>query len=141
PGAPGQLFNNNYLAAFPSGLTVGIEDNAGPKHDASWTATAGGRSALKTYLTSAAGGPSTALTADTNDATSTSGGSLPRQTATLALNVGFDIAGPTPVVGGGGFGGLQLCNLAAGSAANGFTLSAAQAAALNGTTVATVLQD
>jgi len=143
PGAPGQLFDANYLAIFPSGLTVGIEDNAGPRHDASWTATAAGRSALKTYLTSAAGGPSTALTADTTDATSTSGGSLPRQTAALALNVGFDIhlVGPTPVVGGGGLGGLELCNLAAGSTANGWTLTAAEAAALNGTAVATVLSD
>ena len=141
PGVPGQLFNNNYLTTFASGLTIGIEDNAGPQHDASWTATASGRSALKSYLTSAAGGPSTALTADTTDATTTSGGGLPRQTATLALNVGFDIAGPTPVVGGCGLGNLQLCNLVAGSAANGFTLTAAQAAALNGTSVATVLQD
>ena len=129
PGVPGQLFNSNYLIDFPLGLTVGIADGGGPKHNASWTGNATGQSTLKTYLTSPAGGPSTALTADTSNATSTSGGQLPRQTAALTLNIAF----------GGGFGGLKLCNLAAGSAVGSFTLTAAQAAALNGTSVAGVL--
>jgi hypothetical protein len=131
PGAPGQLFNSTYLIAFPTGLTVGIADGGGPKHDASWTGNAAGQSALKTYLTSAAGGPSTALTADTSNATSTGGGSLPRQTAALRLNVAF----------GGGFGGLKLCNLVNGTAIGSFTIDGTQAAALNGTSVSGVLAD
>ena len=89
------LYDNNFLTLFFSGLTIGIEDNAGPKHDATWTATTTGRSNLKTYLTSSAGVANTALTADTDNATSTSGGSLPRQAAALALNVGFNAAGVT----------------------------------------------
>ena len=129
PGAPGQLFNSNYLIVFPSGLTVGVADGAGPKHNASWTANATGQSTLKTYLTSAAGGPSTALTADTTNATSTSGGQLPRQTAALTLNAGF----------ANGFGNLKLCNLTDGTAIGSWTLTAAQAAALNGTSVSGVL--
>jgi hypothetical protein len=143
PGAPGQLFDNNYLSVFVSGLTIGIEDGTGPKHDASWTGDATGRSALKTYLTSSASGANTALTADTSNATSTSGGSLPRQTATLALNVGFgiELVSGTPVVDASGFGNLQLCNLAEGSVIGAWTLTAAQAAALNGTSVSGVLAD
>jgi hypothetical protein len=143
PGAPGQLYNSNYLLVFSSGLTVGVADGAGSKHDASWTATATGQSNLKTYLTSSAGGPSTALSADTLNATSTSGGQLSRQTATLALNVGFGIqvVGGVPTVDTSGFGGLKLCNLAAGTTVGSFTLTAAQAAALNGTSVSGVLTD
>jgi hypothetical protein len=141
PGVPGQLFDNNYLLMFPSGLTIGIDDGAGPEHDARWTADATGRSALKTYLTSAAGGPSTALSADTTNATSTSGGQLPRQTAALVLNVGFgiELVGGTPVVDNSGFGNLHLCNLVDGSTIGSWTLTTAQAAALNGTTVSAVL--
>jgi len=143
PGVPGQLYDNNYLAVFPGGLTVGIDDGAGPQHDARWTGNATGRSALKTYLTSAAGGPNTALTADTTNATSTSGGSLPRQTAALTLNVGFGITvvGGVPTVDTSGFGDLHVCNLTGGSTIGSWTLTAAQAAALNGMPVYTVLAD
>jgi len=129
PGMPGQLFNSSYLTVFPSGLTVGLADGAGPKHNASWSANASGQSALKTYLTSAAAGPSTALTVDTTNATSTDGGQLPRQTAALTLNIGF----------ANGFGNLKLCHLTAGTAAGSWTLTAAQAAALDGTAISSVL--
>lgn len=128
-GVPGQLFDSQYQVVFSGGLTVGVVGST--THDASWTANATGQSTLKDYLTSAAKGDSTALTADTINATSTSGGNLPRQTATLTLNVGF----------GGGFGNLTLCNLAEGSTIGAFTLTAAQAAALNGTSVSGVLAD
>jgi hypothetical protein len=131
PGLPGQLFDSQYLVAFPTGLTIGINDGAGPKHNATWTGDATGRSALKTYLTSAAGGPNTALTGDTSNATSTTGGGLPRQSATLTLNVAFAT----------GFGNLKLCNLAEGSTIGSWTLTAAQAVALNGTTINQVLVD
>jgi len=140
PGVPGQLYDNNYLTTFPSGLTVGIEDGAGPKHDATWAATLTGRSALKTYLTSAAGGANTALGADTDNPTSTSGGQLPRQTAALTLNIGFAI-GSNNTVGTGNLGSSHLCNLAEGTPIGSFTLTAAQAAALNGTLVSQVLTD
>jgi hypothetical protein len=127
PGTPGQLFNSSYLTSFPSGLTIGVADGAGPKHNASWTGTAAGQTALKTYLSG--GGPSGPLTADTTNATSTSGGTLAKQTATLTLNTGF----------ASGFGSLNLCNLADGTAIGSWTLTAAQAAALNGTSVSSVL--
>jgi hypothetical protein len=137
PGAPGQLYDNNFLTVFSSGLALGIEDGAGPKHDATWAAT--GQSTLKQYLTSSAGGQNTALTADTDNATSTSGGNLPRQTATLTLNIGFNAAGlqGTSV----NFGSLTLCNLVEGSMIGGWTLTAAQATALSGTTILQVLAD
>jgi len=131
PGEPGQIFDDNYLIVFPSGLTLGIEDGAGPKHDASWTADATGQNNLKDYLTSAAGGPNTALTADTTNATSTSGGQLPRQTVALALNLVFS----------NGFNNLAFCNLTAGTKIGSFTLSAAQAAALNGRMLTSILND
>jgi hypothetical protein len=125
-GVPGQLFNSQYQVVFSGGLTIGVVGAAA--QDASWTGNSTGQSALKTYLTSS-GGPSTALTADTVNATSTSGGTLARQAATLTLNVGF----------ASGFGNLTLCNLAEGSTIGTFTLTAAQAAALNGTSVSAVL--
>jgi hypothetical protein len=137
-GNPGCLFDTNYPIVFSGGLTIGIEDNAGPKHDAEWAATAPGPANLKTYLTSAASGANTALTADTDNATSTSGGSLPRQTAALTLNVGFAI-GSDNTVGTGNLGSLELCNLVAGSVIGSFTLTAVQAAALNGQSVSDVL--
>ena len=76
--------------------------------------------------------------ADTTNPESTDGGSLPRQTAALSLTLGFDAAGVLPN-GNQGVGSLQLCNLVEGSAINAFTLSAAQAAALNGQSVSQVL--
>jgi len=140
PGVPGQIFDNNFSTVFSTGLTIGIEDAGGAKHDATWSNTTAGKTALKTYLTSAAGGANTALTADTDNATSTSGGNLPRQTAALTLNVGFAI-GSDNTVGTGNLGSLQLCNLAVGSVIGSFTLTAVQAAALNGTSVSQVLTD
>jgi len=138
-GVPGQLYANNYQIVFPGGLTIGINDGVGPMHNASWTGNSTGQSALKTYL--GGGGPSGALTADTSNATSTSGGALARQTAALTLNMAFGIktVGGTPTVDTSGFGGLQLCNLTAGSTIGSWTLTGAQAAALNGTPVSGVL--
>jgi hypothetical protein len=137
-GVPGQIFDANFSTLFSGGLTVGINDGVGPKHDALWTASVPGPANLETYLISAASGPNTALGADTIDATSTDGGGLPRQTAALSLTLGFDAAGVLPN-GNQSVGSLQLCNLVEGSAINAFTLSAAQAAALNGQSVSQVL--
>ncbi|PYQ54513.1 MAG: hypothetical protein DMF53_29375 [Acidobacteria bacterium] len=138
-GVPAQLYTANYQIVFPGGLTIGINDGVGPRHNASWTANSTGQNALKTYL--AGGGPSGALTADTVNATSTSGGTLAKQTAALTLNVGFGIkmVGGTPTVDTSGLGGLQLCNLTAGSTIGSWTLTGPQAAALNGTSVSSVL--
>lgn len=139
-GVPSGIFDNNFITVFaPNGLTIGINDGTGPKHHALWNATPTGRTALKTFL--AGGGPSTALTATTVNASSVTGGALSKQTATLTLNIGFGIVGPPPVVDASGFGGLKLCNLVNGSMIGSFTLSAAQATALNGKTVADVLAD
>jgi len=137
-GVPGDLFANNFISKFsPDGLTIGIKDGAGPKHDATWTADAVGQSALKMFL--GGGGSSGALTADTVNATSTSGGALVKQTAALTLNVVFAPVAPGNTPDSSGFGALQLCNLAARSTIGSFTPTAAQAAALNGTSVSSVL--
>jgi len=141
-GVPGQFFDHSFLTTFARGLTLGDPTDTSPtdtKHDATWTATPTGQSALKTYLTSAAGGANTALTTDTTNATSTSGGELPRQTAAFTLNVGFDNANVSGGTDPGLFGDLTLCHLAAGSVIGSWTLSAAQAAALNGKSVSQVL--
>jgi len=140
PGAPGQLYDNNFLTVFGSGLTIGIDDGAGPKHDAKWNATTTGRANLKTALSG--GGASGALTADTVDATSISGGTLSRNTAALALNIGFNAAGITGNGTHTNLGSLTLCNLVGGTVISpNFTLTAAEAAALNGTTISQVLAD
>jgi hypothetical protein len=139
-GDPGQIYNNNFLSVFSSGLTIGINNNAATApYDAMWTATATGSASLKTYLTSSASGPNGALTVDTINATSTSGGNLPRQTATLALNIGFNAAGlnGTHI----NLGSLTLCNLVEGSTIGSWTLTAAQATALNGRSISQVLAD
>ena len=144
-GNVGCLFDSNFTTVFSTGLTIGINDGAGSKHDANWTGDATGRTALKSYLPG--GGPPSALTADTINATSVSGGALAKQTVTLTLNVGFGIIDSdpsptvTPTVDSSGFGALELCHLVEGSTIGALTLTAAQATALNGTSVASVLTD
>jgi hypothetical protein len=97
-----------------------------------------GRANLKTAL--GGGGPSVALTADTVDATSISGGTLSRNTAALALNIGFNAAGINGTHTN--LGSLTLCNLVDGTVISpAFTLTAAQATALNGKTISQVLAD
>jgi hypothetical protein len=140
-GAPGQLFNTNFPTVFSSGLTIGINDDAGPQHNATWTADAPGPANLKTCLS--AGGTPGALTLDQINPTSTTGGTMTRQVAALALNVGFNDAN---VLGGNSngtkpFGDLKLCNLVSGSQIGTWTLSATEAANLNGKKVRDVLSD
>ena len=81
---------NNFLTVFSTGFVLGIDDGAGPLHNATWSASTVGRTALKTFL--GGGGPSGPLTADTMDATSVSGGALTHQLAALLLNVSFNDA-------------------------------------------------
>lgn len=89
PGTPGQIFNNYFSQVFSMNLTLGVNDGAGPLHDARWTAAAPGPTSLQQYLTSAAMGPSGAFPGDSSNPTATANGQLPEQAAALALNIGF----------------------------------------------------
>ena len=106
-GVPAAKLVANWATVAP--VTIGIDDGAGPKHSAKWNNTALGLSKFQTWL--AGGGPSGPLTGDTVDATSTSGGTLAKQTATLDVNIKL----------GGGFGSLIYHN--AGDSLDGKTVS------------------
>lgn len=143
-GAGLPVFDAYFATVFPLGVTIGDTTDTSPtdtKHDASWTATGGGPANLKTYLASSPSGTDI-LTADTINATSTSGRNFARQVAALTLNVGFVAAG---VTGGSDplhYRDLQLCNLVEGTdLGSGYILTATQAAALNGHTISQVLTD
>jgi len=138
-GVPGTLFEDNFITVFsPNGLTIGIADGLGTKHNATWAATTAGEAALKSYL--AGGGPSGVLTSDTLNATSTAGGALAKQTAALTLNVAFNDAGLLSATLPR-FGDLKFVDLAAGSVIGSWTLTTSQAAGLNGKSIRGVLQD
>jgi hypothetical protein len=117
PGAPGQFFDAYYADTFENDLTIGINDFSGPQHHARWTADDTGASSLKSFLTSAAGGPSSAFTADYVNPPATSNGILPEQTATLTLNIGFSGVASDPP----GFGDLKLKNT--GTSLDGATVN------------------
>jgi hypothetical protein len=136
-GNIGNFFDANFVTAFPSGLTIGIDDGVGPKHSAKWTGDATGRIALKSAM--GGGGASGPLTGDTVNANSISGGVLSRDTLGLALNIGFNAAGLHGTHTN--FGSLTLCNLTDGTVIGGWTLTAAQATALNGKTINNILTD
>ena len=136
PGPIGDFYDANFLTAFPGGLTIGIV-GANPLHDATWSGNSTGRAALKQAL--GGGGSSGPLTADTLNATSISGGVVSRNTLGLALNIGFNAAGLQGTHSN--FGSLTLCNLTEGSVIGSWTLTAAQAAALNGKTINNILAD
>jgi hypothetical protein len=113
-------------------LRIGVEDGAGPKHDAEWSLA----SSFRAWI--GGGGPSGPLTADTQNATSTSGGTLAKQTGALSVNVALSGSMPGDPAG---LATLKMCNLAAGAAIGSWTLDAAQAAALNGKTIGDILAD
>jgi len=93
-------------------------------HHAFWSGDAVGQTTLKAYLTSSAGTTSSALWTDTTNATTTSGGSLPRQVAALTLSVRFSGAeGGTPA----GLG--KLIYRKPGDALDGFSIEQILAAA------------
>jgi hypothetical protein len=125
PGAPGQLLTNNYTTVFSSGLTIGINDAAGPQHDDFWTGDSTGLSALQTFLTAPVGGTSTALTVDATNPTTVDTGNLAPQTASLAINVALSGTGSDPA----GFGNLVLHDT--GTSLDGSTVSEILAAANN----------
>jgi len=95
------------------------------------------RTTLKSAL--GGGGPSGPLTADTLNASSISGGVVSRETLGLALNIGFNAAALHGTHTN--FGSLTLCNLVEGSTIGSWTLTAAQATALNGKTINNILTD
>jgi hypothetical protein len=117
PGAPGQFFDAHFSDTFENDLTIGINDFSGPQHHARWTAVDPGPADLKSYLTSAAGGPSAAFAADFVNPTGTSNGILPEQAATLTLNIGFSGVASDPP----GFGDLKLKNT--GTSLDGATVN------------------
>lgn len=124
-GLPGQIFSNNYVRVFSSGLTIGdyFPDNgdAAP-NGAKWDNSLSALSILPSYLISPALEASGALTADTFMASSTSGGQLARQTAALALNVGFSGTVTNPIALPGGFGDLVYFNSEAPDSLNDYTV-------------------
>jgi hypothetical protein len=113
-GVPSQLLVSNFATYFPApnGLLIGIN----PQYYAKWT----DLSKLRQWL--GGGGPSGALTANTTNATSTSGGALAKQTAALTINVVMGAVYPY-----GGIGSLIYQN--PGDAFNGKTVAQILAAA------------
>lgn len=88
-GAPFNLLSNNFAAAFPSGVEVGIPGAGG--FSMKFTSAA----AVKAYLP--AGGPASSLTADLNNPTSSGAGVFGGQVLALKLSVGLSDAAVTPV--------------------------------------------
>jgi hypothetical protein len=107
-GVPGDIFQNNFAAQFPSGMIVGDYNTAGGNaapNGAKFTATSGGMTALTAYL--AGGGPSGEYTNDYLDANPIgSGGALGKQLAALKLNVAFSGVMPIP---SGNLGNAMIC--------------------------------
>lgn len=104
-GTPGSILTDNFATVFPGGMTIGINDGAGSQHNSIWTPDATGIGALRSYLTSPAGGPSAALTSDLTNPTATGSGQLSEQVAALTLNINF--AGSVSGMPAG-FGALTL---------------------------------
>jgi hypothetical protein len=144
--------------AFPSPtyLTIGDASAGNPPYYARWqyagvNETGGSSPPCNGVICYLAGqsGTSGSLTADTINPTSTSGGNLTGSLTCLAINVGlgqvYDSSATLkmPINAGsdGNVGALKLCNLAAGTQINGtnWTLTYAQATALNGHTISDVL--
>lgn len=131
-GAPAVMLWNNFATVYPSGVEVGIIGAGG--FSMKFTSA----SAVAAYLP--AGGTAAALTDDLLNPTSTSSGVFGGQVLTLQINVSFSDAGVTNNQTGS-FGDLKFANLADLSQLKGWTLTATQAAALNGKTVRQVLAD
>jgi hypothetical protein len=113
-GTPANILSANFSTAFPSGLTIGTyfpsNGNSAP-NGAQWTQL----SPLQSWL--GGGGPSGALTADTLNATSTSGGALAKQTAALTINATLG----TSAFGNPNISGLTL--FGTGTSLDGLTVS------------------
>ena len=139
-GAPGQLFDTFYALAFTpfGGLTLGINDGGGPFHHARWSNDVAGTAALKAFLDGS--GPNGAFTVDLTNPTDSSGGTVAKQTAALAINSQFNLFGLTESEFND-FSDLVLCNLVGGSQIGSWTLTSNQAAFLNGAPIWLLLDD
>jgi hypothetical protein len=124
-GFPGSIFATNYTSIFPAGLTIGINDGAGPRHHIVFTSDVTGMDAIRDFMTSPAGGASTALLSDQVDPHVTSSGSLATQVVSLSLNVQFSGTASMPA----GFGDLKLKDT--GTSLDGATVSTILAIANN----------
>ncbi len=110
---PVQILVANYVTYFsPGGLTIGTT----PQFYANWTANTTGLNALRTWI--GGGGPSGKLTANTINATDTSGGALAKQTGALTINVTF---GANNLYQNPGIGNLTLTGT--GTSLDGDTVS------------------
>jgi hypothetical protein len=145
--------------AFPdaANLTIGDASAGNPPYYARWQYAGvnetGGSSppcnGVICYLAGQSGTSGSLMTADTTNPTSTSGGNLTGSLTCLAINVGLGrvydqlatLKMPINAGSDGDVGALELCNLKAGTQINGtnWTLTTAQAAALNGQTISQVL--
>jgi hypothetical protein len=135
-GFPGLLLWNNFATVYPSGVEVGIIGAGG--FSMKFTSA----SAVAAYLP--AGGTAASLTDDLVNPTSTSSGVFGGQVLTLQINVDFSRTGVTNNTTGK-FGDLKFANLSTTtstpSTLGTWTLTAAQAAALNGKKISEVLAD
>jgi len=123
-GPGGTIFDLYYETVFAGGLTIGeyVPGNGSlAPNGLTWVGDDGGRIALKAFLGDAAA-PSGALASDAADPTlATDGGVLAQQTATLALNLGFNAAG---VLGGNtNFGTNVYLNIGVADSLSGYTVS------------------
>lgn len=118
----------SFGALYPAGITVG--------HAGDFRMSFSSAAAVAAYLP-ATETPGVLATSAADPAT-TDAGVFGGQVLTLRLARDLSEAGVTPA----GFGGLKLCNLVAdGAEDTGMSLTAAQAAALNGRTVDEILAD
>ena len=109
-GVPGGIFDNNFVAQFPTGLMVGDYNTSGgdaAPNGAKFSATSGGMTALTAYLVGPGG--SAPYTHDYSDANPIgSGGNLGKQLAALKLNVAFSAANVMPLPSGN-LGNAMIC--------------------------------
>lgn len=136
---PASLLANNFGAVYSGGVEVGIIGAGG--FSMKFTSA----SAVAAYLPAGGPGGPSILTSDLVNPTSTSSRVFGGQVLALQINVDFSDAGVTNNATGK-FGDLKFANLVAGSQLKKgvevlLTLTATQAAALNGKTVRQILAD
>lgn len=127
---PGALLTNNFAGVYPTGVEVGIIGAGG------FSMTFTSASAVTAYLP--VEGQAGVLTGDLIDPTSSASRVFGGEVLALQISGDFSDAGVTNNLTGK-FGDLKFANLVDGSVLSLWTLTAAQAAALNGQTVRQVL--
>jgi hypothetical protein len=130
-GGGNGILESNYKGSFPAGLTIGgtltafwdknQEDLVTPAHGPAYRV-------FESWLNG--GGPSGALTGNTSNATSTGGGNLAKEIATLTVNVNLIGVGVAPFAGGySGIGALVYHPNQASDSFAGMTVTQILAAA------------